>query len=136
MASPIHHTDFSLSEFREPRMVRIPEGWFLMGSEGGQDNERPVHRVWVDAFELGATQVSRAEYSKFLAATGRREPPNWNDPNFSQPEQPVVAVSWFDAVAYCEWLSQMTSRQFRLPTEAEWERAARGGIEQQMYPWG
>jgi len=119
-----------------PAMVRIPEEWFLMGSENGQDNERPVHRVWVDAFELASTQVSRGEYSKFLAATGRQEPPHWNDPNFSQPEQPVVAVSWFDAVAYCEWLSQITSRQFRLPTEAEWERAARGGIEQQLYPWG
>jgi formylglycine-generating enzyme len=117
-------------------MVRIPEGWFLMGSEDGQDNERPVHRVWVDAFELAATQVSRGEYSTFLAATSHREPPHWSDPNFLQPEQPVVAVSWFDAVAYCEWLSQATLRQFRLPTEAEWERAARGGIEQQRYPWG
>jgi len=136
MSESISPREQSEGKLNGPPMVRIPEGWFLMGSENGQDNERPVHRVWVDAFLLGATQVSRAEYSKFLAATGRREPPNWNDPSFSQPEQPVVAISWFDAVAYCEWLSEMTSRQFRLPTEAEWERAARGGIEQQMYPWG
>jgi sulfatase modifying factor 1 len=136
MSESISRSEHSGEKLSGPPMVRIPEAWFLMGSENGQDNERPVHRVWVDAFELAAAQVSRGEYSKFLAATGRYEPPHSNDPNFSQPEQPVVAVSWFDAVAYCEWLGQMTSRQFRLPTEAEWERAARGGIEQQLYPWG
>jgi formylglycine-generating enzyme len=136
VSESISPSEQSVEKLVGPQMVRIPEGWFLMGSEKGQDNERPVHRVWVDAFEFAATQVSRAEYSKFLAATGHREPPHWDDPNFSQQEQPVVAVSWFDAVAYCEWLSQITLRQFHLPTEAEWERAARGGIEQQMYPWG
>ena len=136
MNQSISSNESSVPKTDSPPMVRIPEGWFLMGSENGQDNERPVHRVWVDALELAATQVSRWEYSKFLAATGRREPPTWDDRNFSLPEQAVVGVSWFDAVAYCEWLSLTTSRQFRLPTEAEWERAARGGIEQQLYPWG
>jgi sulfatase modifying factor 1 len=61
---------------------------------------------------------------------------HWDDPDFSHPEQPVVAPSWFDAVAYCEWLSALTHRRYRLPTEAEWERAARGGAEQKLYPWG
>ena len=117
-------------------MVRIPEGSFLMGSEVGQDNERPVHRVWVDAFELAACQVTNAEYAQFLRATGHRAPLHWGDANFSHPEQPVVAPSWFDAVAYCEWLSRMTQRRYRLPTEAEWERAARGGAEQKLFPWG
>jgi len=117
-------------------MVPVPEGWFLMGSETGQENERPVHRVWVDAFELAACQVTNADYALFLAATGRCKPLHWDDPLFSHPEQPVVAPSWFDAVAYCGWLSEVTGHLYRLPTEAEWERAARGGMEQKLYPWG
>jgi formylglycine-generating enzyme len=120
----------------EPRMVRIPEGWFLMGSDAGQENERPVHRVWVEAFELGACQVTNAEYEKFIAATGQRKPLHWKDPLFSHPEQPIVAPSWFDAVAYCGWLSAGTGKHYRLPSEAEWERAARGGLEGKLYPWG
>jgi formylglycine-generating enzyme len=120
----------------EPRMVRVPEGFFLMGSETGQDNERPVHRVWIDAFELGVCQVSNAEYGAFLAATDRRRPPHFYDPDFSNPQQPVVAVSWHDAAAYCDWLSRESGRRYRLPTEAEWERAARGGAEQYQFPWG
>jgi formylglycine-generating enzyme len=117
-------------------MLRIPEGWFLMGSETGQDNERPVHRVWIDAFEMDACQVTNADYARFLAATNHRKPLHWDDPNFSHPDQPVVAPSWFDAVAYCEWLSRITGHHYRLPTEAEWEYAARGGLEQKQYPWG
>ena len=77
-------------------MISIPEGGFLMGSETGQDNERPVHRVWVDAFELAECQVTNAEYTKFLEATNHRKPLHWNDPNFSNPAQPVVAPSWFE----------------------------------------
>jgi formylglycine-generating enzyme len=117
-------------------MIHIPEGWFLMGGEVGQDNERPVHRVWIDAFELAACQVTNADYAHFLAATNHREPLHWNDQNLSHTKQPVVAPSWFDAVAYCEWLSAQTGRPYRLPTEAEWERAARGGLEQKLFPWG
>ena len=63
-------------------------------------------------------------------------PPFGHDPNLNHPQQPVVAVSWFEAVRYCEWLSATTGRKFRLPTEAEWERAARGGREGELYPWG
>ncbi len=126
----------SQNESARPALVHIPEGWYWMGSETGQDNERPVHRVWVEAFELDARQVTNAEYSRFLAATGSRPPLLWGDPNFNPPEQPVVAVSWFDAKAYCEWLSRSTGRRYRLPTEAEWERAARGGLEGKQFPWG
>jgi formylglycine-generating enzyme required for sulfatase activity len=122
--------------FSEPRMVAIPEGWFLMGSDTGQENERPVHRVWVDAFEMAECQVTNAEYGKFLIATKQRAPLHWGDVNFSHGEQPVAAVSWFDAVAYCAWLSAAAGRGYRLPTEAEWERAARGGAEQKQFPWG
>lgn len=101
-----------------------------MGSESGADDERPVHRVWVDAFELAATQVSNAEYARFVEATGHPLPPCWNDANLNDPQQPVVAVSWLDAVSYCDWLG------VRLPTEAEWECAARGGAQGMRYPWG
>ena len=115
------------AQFTEPRMATIPEGWFTMGSENARDDERPPHRVWIDRFELGICQVTRAEYAQFIAETRRAAPPFWNDPNFQESQQPVVGPSWFDAIAFCEWLSNITARNYRLPTEAEWERAARGG---------
>ncbi len=120
----------------EPALVQIPAAWFLMGSNTGQDCERPIHRVWIDTFRLAATQVTNAEYARFLRATGRPSPPFWQDPNFNHPQQPVAGVSWHEAVQYCEWLSSQTSRPYRLPTEAEWEHAARGGLEQKTFPWG
>ena len=107
-----------------------------MGSATGQDNERPVHRVWVDAFLFAACQVTNADYARFLRETASLAPPFWNDPNFSHPHQPVAGVSWFEAVRYCDWLKSRTGRPFRLPTEAEWERAARGHREASLYPWG
>jgi formylglycine-generating enzyme len=120
----------------EPRLIEIPSAWFLMGSASGQDCERPVHRVWVDKFLLAATQVTNAEYERFLRSTGSSAPSFWADQNFNQPEQPVVAVSWFEADRYCSWQSAQTGCTYRLPTEAEWERAARGDFEQKDFPWG
>jgi formylglycine-generating enzyme len=121
----------------EPKQVQVAAGWFFMGSDKGQDVEGPVHRVWVDSFAMAATQVTVEEYGRFLDATGRTPPPPyWDAPDFCRPQQPVVAVSWFDAVAYCAWLSTMTGAHYRLPTEAEWERAARGGVEGMDFPWG
>ncbi len=120
----------------EPALVRIPEGFFWMGSDVGQDCERPVHRVWVDPFLLATTQVTNAEYESFLRSTGSLPPPFWKDANLSDPRQPVVAVSWFEAQRYCNWLASYTGHNYRLPTEAEWERAARGGAEQKKFPWG
>lgn len=119
-----------------PALVHIAGAWFLMGSNAGQDCERPVHRVWVDDFLLAATQVTNAEYTRFLGATGVAPPPFWTDPNFNHPQQPVAGPSWLEATRYCEWLSTQTGRHFRLPTEAEWELAARGGREQLNFPWG
>ena len=130
------HTPVIAKGAAEPVLVKIPAGWFQMGSEAGQDCERPVHRVWVDEFFLAATQVTNSEYAGFLSATSTPPPPFWNDPNFNDVQQPVVGPSWFDAVAYCEWLSKVSGRRYRLPTEAEWERAARGGVEGKLYPWG
>ena len=120
----------------EPSRIHIAAGWFFMGSEVGQAVEAPVHRVWVDSFAMAATQVTVEEYARFLDATGNCRPHTGAIPTSAHPQQPVVAVSWFDAVAYCEWLSAMTGSHYRLPTEAEWERAARGGAEGMMFPWG
>lgn len=120
----------------EPRLIQISAGWFLMGSHSGQDCERPIHRVWIDSFFLAATQVTNAEYERFLRASATSTPAFWQDPNFNHPDQPVAGVSWHEAVHYCEWLSTQTGRAYRLPTEAEWEYAARGGLEQKQFPWG
>ena len=117
-------------------LARIPAGWFLMGCDTGQDNEKPVHRVWVDEFQLSAYQVTNADYARFTDATGSPAAPFLTDAALNASEQPVVGVSWYEAIRYCEWLSIGTSRKFRLPTEAEWERAARGGREGALYPWG
>jgi formylglycine-generating enzyme len=129
-------TNATRADAIEPALLRIPEGWFLMGSDTGQDNERPVHRVWVDEFYLAARQLTHQEYARFLQDTGKPPPPCWTDPSFNHPQQPVVAVSWFEAVAYCDWATEKLGREYRLPTEAEWERAARGSAEGKQFPWG
>lgn len=105
-----------------------------MGSDAGADDERPVHRVWVDAFELAVYPVTCAEYGAFLQRTGRTPPRDWRG-NAAPDDRPVVGVSWLDCEAYCQWMSRSGPR-VRLPTEAEWERAARGGLEGRRYPWG
>jgi formylglycine-generating enzyme required for sulfatase activity len=120
----------------EPELVVIPAGDFLMGSTGGQDDEQPVHRVWVRSFAIGKFPVTNREYACFLQAAGHRPPHSWDNPRFNHPAQPVVAVSWFDAREYCRWLSRVCGQAYDLPSEAQWERAARGGVEGQRYPWG
>jgi len=119
-----------------PQMCSIPEGYFQMGCDTGRDDEKPAHRVWVDAFQLAAFQTTNAQYARFLESMGHAPPSLWNDPDFNNREQPVVAVSWFEADAYCRWLSGVSDKKFKLPTEAEWERGARGGMEGEMFPWG
>ncbi len=119
-----------------PDIVVIPESFFLMGSEHGQENERPCHRIWVDRFALGKFPVTNREYKVFVAETQAAASPFWSDPMFAADDQPVVGVNWHDATACCRWLSQRTGKEFRLPSEAEWERAARGKLEGALYPWG
>jgi len=126
----------ALRQVSEVKCALIPAGEFLMGSVEGQDDERPVHAVWVDAFELAVFQVRNRDFARFLEATGHPAPPRWNDPDFNHPDQPVVAVNWAEGAKYADWLSRMTGRRYRLPSEAEWERAARGGLEGLLYPWG
>src|SRR5262249_1160997 len=116
-------------------MSRIPAGWFWMGSEGRYEWEGPRHRVFVDEFDIAATPVTCEEYARFLVETQHEPPRGWNDPLFADPEQPVVGVSWFDAQTYCAWLSTLAGEPYRLPSEAEWEKACRGGCEFE-YAWG
>ena len=104
----------------------IPSGWFTMGTESGQDDERPPHRVFVDSFELAVFPVTRGDYDDFIRATRYDLPRDWAHPALAKPDLPVVGVSWIDATAYCAWRSAEERRVVRLPTEAEWEFAARG----------
>jgi iron(II)-dependent oxidoreductase len=117
-------------------MLMIPDGSFLMGCTQGASNESPVHRVWVDHFALSRTAITNRLYQFFLKDTSQEAPIGFHDARFNHPDQPVTSVSWFDAMAYCEWLTERTGNAYRLPTEAEWERAARGGLESKLYTWG
>ncbi len=117
-----------------PEMVWIPAGSFRMGDiqGGGEYDEKPVHRVSVGKFAMGKFEVTFAEYDKFAEATGRKKP---NDRGWGRGNRPVIKVSWNDVTAYTKWLSNQTGKTYRLPTEAEWEYAARAGTETK-YWWG
>jgi formylglycine-generating enzyme len=117
-------------------MIRIPGGSFWMGSEGRFQWESPKHSVYIDAFDMASTSVTRREYELFLRGTSREQPKGWQDAAFSKPNQPVVGVSWFEATAYCQWLTELKGESYRLPTEAEWEKACRGGNPDYEYAWG
>jgi formylglycine-generating enzyme required for sulfatase activity len=102
-----------------------------MGDNEGKPNEQPVHIVKLDAFYIDIHEVTVGRYTKFLAETRYRQP-NWNEIHKYSPtdDHPVIHVSWYDAMAYCEWVGK------RLPTEAEWEYSARGGLVGKKYSWG
>ncbi len=117
------------------KLLWIPGGRFEMGSNSITDDEKPIHWVRVSPFWLGETPVTNSQYGIYLEGTGYEEPAHWRDRKFSAAEQPVVGVSWRDAVAYCEWLSRESGLAVVLPTEAQWEFAARG-TDGRDYPWG
>ena len=117
-------------------MIEIPAGPFTMGSDAGDPDGAPVHEVDLPAFEIDQFEVTNADFAQFVEATGYQtdaekegRSKNWRDSAEGKDNHPVVRVSWNDAVAYCEWLGK------RLPTEAEWEKAARG-TDGRTYPWG
>ncbi len=105
-----------------------------MGSNAGQDDERPVHEVSVDAFECAVYPVTQTEYAEFLHATDHEAPREWPG-EIAVADLPVTGVSWLDAEAYCRWRSD-AGDPVRLPTESQWEWAARGGLVGARYPWG
>jgi sulfatase modifying factor 1 len=147
-----------------PELALIPAGEFLMGSEDAEEDERPVHRVHLDDYFISVQPVTNAEYARFVRDTGHRSPAIyelplvvkaggadrerafrqsggpyiWDQghPAAGRGDHPVTLVRYDDATAYCAWLSAISGKPFRLPTEAEWEKAARGGTESKRYPWG
>lgn len=115
--------------------VDLPGGEFVMGADQRKD-ELPVRRVRVRPFAAALVPVTNLEFARFLAETGFEPSRFWGDERFASPECPVIGVSWFAAVAYCQWLSEVLGRPCRLPTEAEREYAARGDVPDVLYPWG
>jgi len=117
--------------------IEIPGGRFGMGG-GPRDNENPRHEVRISPFRLARAPVIREDYQSFLDATGHPAPAFWNEPAFANARMPAVGPSWDDAVAFCDWASERVGFAVRLPTEAEWECAARSGREgwDVEYPWG
>jgi len=142
-------------------MVAIPAGEFTMGSDAGEPDEAPPHLVRLPQYRISRHEVTNAQYAAFVKASGHRIPGAQGDPSFVAPERlsafreiaaqyawraagfpegkadhPVVLITIDDAIAFCAWMSKMMGREYRLATEAEWERAARGGLEGKPYPWG
>jgi len=112
-------------------MVLVPEGAFWMGKKKGRSTHDAImHKVYLDSYYVDKCEVSNEQYAKFMEDTGYYAPNYWDDGRFNDPKFPVVGVTWYDAVAYAKWAGK------RLPTEAEWEKAARGGLETFSFPWG
>ncbi len=113
-------------------MVLVKGGTFQMGSNDGNSDERPVHTVTVSDFYISKYEVTFDEYDAFCDATKRKKP---EDQGWGRGKRPVINVSWDDATAYCKWLSDKTGQKYRLPTEAEWEYAARGGAKSKGFKY-
>jgi formylglycine-generating enzyme required for sulfatase activity len=138
-------------------MVFVPAGPFLMGSDKGKDNqayddELPQHEVVLPGYWIGRYPVTNEAYREFIEGGGyqtrahwteagwnwkrdRAQPGYWTDAKYNDPQQPVVGVTWYEAAAYCRWLSERAGVEVKLPSEAEWEKAARG-TDGRIYPWG
>src|ERR1051325_9018928 len=126
----------------EPELAKIAAGAVTLGVPAWQNNISVQHRwigprrVQVGEFQIGRYAVTREEYSQFLTATGHVQPADWDDPVLGDPRQPACGVSAEDADAYCLWLRETTHKPYRLPGVDEWEKAARGGLEGKIFPWG
>ncbi len=126
----------------DPELIHIPAGEFLMGSnpekdKGAYPDEQPQHTLHLPDYFIAKTPVTNAQYAAFVEATNHRVPSRWEGgkPPGGKEDHPVVYVNWYDTMAYCQWLAQTTGQAYRLPSEAEWEKAARG-TDGRIYPWG
>jgi formylglycine-generating enzyme required for sulfatase activity len=145
-----------------PVWVEIPAGEFWMGSEEITDDEKPVHQVHLERYWISRVPITNAQYRFFVQDAGHRAPRHWDDGKIPRGKEshPVAYVTWHDALAYCEWLQeklqvagyklkvwqsegrlatcnlQPAAHCVQLPSEAEWEKAARGSDDQRTYPWG
>jgi formylglycine-generating enzyme required for sulfatase activity len=126
----------------EPELVHIPAGDFWMGSDGDDpdawDWEKPFHQVNLPDYWIGVHPVTNDEYFYFLVANPDHPLPGyWINNSFpvGKEAHPVEMVNWYDAMAFCHWLSEVSGRSYTLPSEAEWEKAARGS-DGRIYPWG
>jgi formylglycine-generating enzyme required for sulfatase activity len=145
--------DPRLPALEEVKMIYVPAGEFVRGSEE-YDNEKPIRRIHLVDYYIGRYPVTNEEFKRFVEDRGYetrdywseegwqwqekeqvKKPKYWHDRVLNGPNYPVVGVSWYEAEAYCKWMSAKTSKNYRLPTEAEWEKAARG-TDGQSYPWG
>jgi formylglycine-generating enzyme required for sulfatase activity len=115
----------------KPNTAYVPGGEFILGSDTGNEDETPQQEMFIDSFNIDLYPVTNAEYKEFVDATGHEPPRKWEGGAFPEgtADHPVVWVNWHDAQAYAEWAGK------RLPTEMEWEKAARG-TDGRVYPWG
>jgi formylglycine-generating enzyme required for sulfatase activity len=118
--------------YGEPEWIEIPAGAFMMG-----EGEKTC-QVKLPDYAIARVPITNAQYQLFVAATKQSTPKHWADGRIPKglESHPVVNVSWHDAIAFCQWLSQVTGKVITLPSEAEWEKAARGDKDTRAYPWG
>lgn len=124
-----------------PEIKKAPAGEIMIGGGettlGGAASKLPLRRVAVEPFAIGETEVTNGQYAEFVEEAKHSAPVGWNNNRFSvgAEDEPVTGVTWADANSYCQWLSKKLGAAIRLPNEAEWELAARGGTDFK-YPWG
>lgn len=135
----INIAEFPKFIYGAKKMILIPGGTFLMGDENSNfSDERPAHFVKVDSFYIDETSVTYEDFKKYVEAGGAK-PKYWEYETYNNPENPVTGIDWYHAVDYCNWrdaIEEISSDGYRLPTEAEFEYAARGGLERKNFPWG
>ncbi len=128
-----------------PEMIFVEGGSFQMGSNNGYDDELPIHKVTVSDFYIGKFEITVGEFKHFCKETGHKFPNKPNNEWYNEHENvkewawrdnhPVVNITWYDAIAYCEWLSETTGEKYTLPTEAQWEFAALGGNKSKKFQY-